>query len=154
MRLVASTFLISCITAQYTDFPMTPWEMTQQPWIGGEDVEMTAVSLRKAKRILNEGGIAYVRGSLGGIRRYASAKQGPEERERTSTEGAALSVAVDMSTIIDGELHLDPLASVEYRKKLFVTRSCLVRDEFPTVFAFQVPHHHHHPPTHPTPSLR
>ena len=132
--------LASGVTSEYTDFSMAAWEHIQQPWIGGGDIEMTAVALRKVKRVLLDGGVVYLRGSLGGVERYASVIQGPGEHEKTSIEGTVLSVSIDLATIIEGELQLGPLASaIERSRKLFVSRAGLVHEEFPTVFAFQFP---------------
>ena len=81
-----------------------------------------------------------VRGSFGIVFRYANAIQGPDEHAKTTVDGALLSVSVDMSTIVDGELHLDPLASaIERHKKLFASRADFAHDVFPTVSAYQFP---------------
>ena len=111
-----------------------------QPWIGSDDVEMAAGRLRKMKKVLQDGGIVHVRGSMEGVSRYASIIQGPGEHEKTSIDGSVLAVSADMTTIMEGELHLDPLAAaIEKFHKLFVSRTGFVHEDIPTVFAFQFP---------------
>ena len=101
---------------------------------------MSAMAMRKVNRVLTEGGTMYVRGSMGDIKRYASIAQGPGERERTSPEGTVLSASIDSSSIIPGELHLDPLASaIERHQKLFVSRTGYVHGTYHNVFSFQFP---------------
>ena len=81
-----------------------------------------------------------MRGSIGGIKRYASIAQGPEEHGVTSTEGTALSASIDSSSIFLGELQMGPLASaIERRRKLFVSLPVLAHGAYPTAFAFQFP---------------
>ena len=130
----------SVVTAEYTDFSMAPWEPIQKPWIGDENVEMAALALRKFKKVLLNGGVVYVRGSLAGVTRYASVAQGPEDHEKTSADGCVLSVGIDLATIIEGGLRLGPLASrIEDMQKLFASRPGMRHEDLPTVFAFQFP---------------
>ena len=129
---------MSGVTPEYTDYPMSPWDYIGSSWIGDPDVEMTAPLLRKAKKLLTEGGAVHVRGSIDSIKRYATILQGPSEHEKTTAEGAVLSATIDPSTILPGELHLDPFASrIDRYKKLFVSRTGFVHEKFPTAFAFQ-----------------
>ena len=82
----------------------------------------------------------YVRGPIQEVQRDATLAQCPDEHERPTADGALLSVAIDLASILPGELSLDLMASaVEHRKKLFVIRAGIVRGCLPTVRSFQFP---------------
>ena len=54
--------------------------------------------------------------------------------------GAFLSVSVDTSTILPGELTLGPLASaLHFHRKMFISRSALKHEVYPSISAFQFP---------------
>ena len=101
---------------------------------------MNVYSLRKERKHLGDGGRLFVRTIMSGSTRYSVVKQGPGENERTTSSGAVFSVSVDLSTILPGELDLDPFASaLEFHKRMFVSRTGASREVIPTVLVFQFP---------------
>ena len=128
-----------------TDSTMSRWDYILDPWIGDE-LEMSVYSLRKARKHLGGGCRLFVRTSLRGVTRYAVVEQGLGEHDRTTPVGAVMSVSADLSTILPGELHLDPFASsLDFHKRMFISRTCVFRDVSPTVLAFQFPPSFHLP---------
>ena len=124
---------------------MSQWDYIHDPWVGAE-LEMNVYALRKARKHLGDGGRLFVRTIMSGITRYSVVEQGPGEHDRTAPSGAVMSVSVDLPTILPGELNLDRFASaLDLHKRMFISRTGVFRETFPTVWAFQFPPSVHFP---------
>ena len=102
-------------------------------WIVEEGMDMTAEALRKVKPRLEKGEDLRIRSSIDGFTRFALVSQGGEDHGRTGADGLILSEIVS-KTVTDEEWLLNPLVQLVRRhKKIFVSRSGLAHDKFPTV---------------------
>ena len=91
-----------CLLVMLKNFAMPAGQdldFSDGPWLVGED--MTTKALLRAKKVLADGGVMYLRTEMDHRTRYARVLQGPDGPERTGPTGS-----VFLCFLIPLEFHL------------------------------------------------